>query len=382
VVVPTGMILFPGVTAPVAFEGPGAKALLAAVAATEGKRLVVAARRPDESLLPIAVEAQLVRVLKRGENTAVMLVQGLHRVRLGDQVRTQPHLVMQVREAPELRATGVEAEALTLSVKELSKKLITMHPDLPDEAVHMVDSIESASQLADAAAALGDMDLDKRLELLEQTDVTARLMALVPVLKHQIEVLKVKAEIEQQVQKGIGKNQREYVLRQRLKAIQDELGEGEEAGGDELADLKKRIEEAQLPEEAAKAAKQQLGRLETMQPGNGEYQVIRTYLEWLADLPWNKETEDRIDLGAARAQLDGDHHGLDKVKKRIVEFLAVRKLAPDKKGPILCLVGPPGVGKTSLGKSVARAMLRPSEVLPTPGGPTNSRMGPFLSRRS
>jgi len=357
VVVPQGIVLFPGVVAPIAIDGSAARQFLSQVSSNEGKRFVVGVRRADGTLLPVGVEASLVKVLRRGDAGATVIARGEQRVRLGDEIRTEPYLVMEVRDLPDVRFEGVETDALALSVRQLAKQLIAVHPELPEEAAQVIDQIPSHGALADAAAAHVEMDVADRLRLLETTDVTERLRALVPLISRQIEVLKVKSDIDSQVQKDIGKNQREYLLRQRMKAIQEELGEGED-GGEELDELAKRLDTVGLSEEAAKVAKQQLARLKGMQPGAGEYQVARTYLEWLADLPWSKQTEDKIDLAAAREVLDADHHGLAKVKKRVLEFLAVRKLAPSKKGPILCLVGPPGVGKTSLGRSIARTLGR------------------------
>ncbi len=358
VLVPQGLVLFPGVVAPITIEGAAAaRPFLSQVSASADKRFAIAARRADGSLVPVAVEATLVRVLRRGEGGATILARGERRVRLGSEVSKEPFLIMEARELEEPRTTGVETDALTQSVRQLAKQLVALHPELPDEAAQFVDQIEAPGQLADAAAAHIEMELVDRLKLLETTDVTERLRTLVPLISRQIEVMKVKTEIDTQVQKDIGKTQREYLLRQRLKAIQEELGDKED-GGEDLDELEKRLEAAGLPEEASKVVKSQLARLKQMQPGGGEYQVARTYLEWFADLPWSKSSKEHIDLAAARDVLDGDHHGLEKVKKRVLEFLAVRKLAPDKKGPILCLVGPPGVGKTSLGRSIAKTLGR------------------------
>jgi ATP-dependent Lon protease len=202
-----------------------------------------------------------------------------------------------------------------------------------------------------------ELQVDEKQDILETFDLKTRMRKVLQFLSRQLEVLKVREKINTQVQEEMGRNQREYVLRQQLKAIKEELGEIDDSGGD-LEEFKEKISAARMPAETEKVALKQYDRLKVMQPSSAEYTVTRTYLEWLVELPWARETEDKLDLGVARAILDADHYDLDKVKKRIVEYLAVRKLAPEKKGPILCLVGPPGVGKTSLGRSIARSLGR------------------------
>jgi ATP-dependent Lon protease len=364
-VAPEGLVLFPGVAASFEIHGEAGTLLVADAQKRRPPRLVVAARRPGEggataieqSLAPIATLAEIVRVMRRADKSQVVLLRGLARVELGAVVRRAPYLIMEANEAAEVTVPGVELDALEAAVRDLSKQLIALSPEIPDQAQKAVDLIEGPGALADAAAAHVDMGLEDRLRLLELVDVGERLRALIPLLGRQVEVHRVKADIESQVQKDIGRNQREYVLRQKLKAIREELGEGEGEESD-TADLEKRLASAGLTDEAQKAADQQLRRLKGMQSASPEYQVARTYLEWLADLPWQKRSEDHVDLAQARAILDEDHQGLDRVKRRIVEYLAVRKLAPSKKGPILLFVGPPGVGKTSLGRSIARTLGR------------------------
>ncbi|KAI8921049.1 Lon protease C-terminal proteolytic domain-containing protein [Powellomyces hirtus] len=221
----------------------------------------------------------------------------------------------------------------------------------------MLDST-SPGQLADLFASMIDLSMDEKLQILETTDVKTRITRTLELLTRQIQVLKISQKLQSTVESKLGKKQREFFLRQQLDAIKKELGEEEDGEEDEVADLGTRIADAKLPEEASKAAGREIRRLKRMHPSMAEYQVVRTYLEWLSELPWEKQSEDVMDIARARQQLDDDHFGLEKVKTRILEYLAVRKLKKDLKGPILCFLGPPGVGKTSLGKSLANALGR------------------------
>jgi ATP-dependent Lon protease len=230
-------------------------------------------------------------------------------------------------------------------------------PELPKEAGALVDSVTEAGHLADLITSHLELEVGEKQDVLETFDLKTRTRKVLQFLSRQLEVLKVRERINTQVQEEMGRNQREYVLRQQLKAIKEELGELDDGGGD-LDEFGEKITKAKMPEEAEKVAKKQLDRLKGMQPSSAEYTVTRTYLEWLVEIPWSISTEDHIELQEVRRCLDEDHYDLDKVKKRIVEYMAVRKLKNDKKGPILCLAGPPGVGKTSLGRSVARAIGR------------------------
>ncbi len=244
-----------------------------------------------------------------------------------------------------------------MSLRDIAKQVIQLMPELPREAGSLIDSIQAPGALADLVAANLDAPVEEKAQLLETVDVKERIRKVLRLLTRQLEILKMRERINSQIKEEMGKNQREYVLRQQLKAIKEELGEDDGDQGD-LDGLEERIAKANLPTEAEKVAKKQLKRLRNMQVGSAEYTVVRTYLDWILDLPWHVQTPDNLDIAAVRKVLDEDHYGLEKVKKRILEYLAVRKLKKDKKGPILCLIGPPGVGKTSLGRSIARALGR------------------------
>ncbi|KAJ1566864.1 hypothetical protein HK405_008109, partial [Cladochytrium tenue] len=248
-----------------------------------------------------------------------------------------------------LRAAGHEL-ASVLSQLQLPSSVL-------GQLKQMLDST-APSHLSDLFASMIDLSLEEKLQILEMTDVKQRIKRTLELLNRQIQVLKISQKLQTTVENKLGQKQREFILRQQLDAIKKELGESDDAEEDEAADLAKRIAEAKLPEEAAKAAERELRRLKRMHSGMAEFQVTRTYLEWLAEVPWSQTTDDILDITRARKQLDEDHYGLEKVKTRVIEFLAVRKLKSDLKGPILCFVGPPGVGKTSLGRSIASAMGR------------------------
>ncbi|HET6151257.1 MAG TPA: endopeptidase La, partial [Polyangia bacterium] len=286
--------------------------------------------------------------------TAVL--RGIDRRRVTGFTQERPYLLATYESLVELRKDPIEIDGLGMAVYDVSKQLIAISPDIPDETAQVLDQHKDPARLGDIVAATVDLSPEERASLLVEIDVAERLRRLLVLLQRKVELIKVKQKIDSQVREEFSKHQREAVLRQKLKAIQDELGEGEDAS--DLDAFEEKIKAASMPEEVAKTARKQLERLKQMAQSSAEYTVQRTYLEWLVELPWNKQTDDRLELEQARTILDADHYDLKQVKKRILEYLAVRKLAPGKKGPILCLAGPPGVGKTSLGKSIARSLGR------------------------
>jgi ATP-dependent Lon protease len=308
-------------------------------------------------LYGIGTAALVQKMVRVPDGTVRLLVQGLERIRVGAGVQEEPYLVAAVEPAPDVIVESRELEALTRNVQSLFGRIIGLVPYLPEELQLAAANVDEPSALCDLVASTLRLKTEERQELLELTDVDARLRRTALLLSRELEVLELGTKIQSQVQSELEQGQREFYLRQQLKAIQDELGEGDPERA-ETDELRERLAGVELPEAARKAADRELGRLERLPAAAAEYGVIRTYLEWIVDLPWDRTTEDRLDLREARRVLDEDHYDLDKVKERIVEFLAVAKLKGDVSGPILCFVGPPGVGKTSLGHSVARALGR------------------------
>ena len=308
-------------------------------------------------LYTVGSAARILKVIKLAKDSFSVILQGGSRVRLLELGMQDPYMMAKIQVLPDPPGSSPELDALVSNVKDVAKRVIKLMPELPKEASALLDSVSEPGQLADLITSNLDVQVDEKQEILEIFDIKARLRRVLQFLSRQHEVLKVREKINTQVQEEMGRNQREYVLRQQLKAIKEELGEIDETGGD-LDDFREKITAAKLPADSEKVALKQLERLKVMQPSSAEYTVTRTYLEWLVELPWSITTEDKLEIPAARDILNADHYDLEKVKKRILEYLAVRKLKTDKKGPILCLVGPPGVGKTSLGKSIARALGR------------------------
>jgi endopeptidase La len=284
-----------------------------------------------------------------------IIIEGLARVRADQVQRTGTTMRAQITAIPESSERTIEVEAHVRRIQELIEKALSLATGLSEELRGVVMNIEDPLRLAYVLATLIDMKPADKQALLEENDLVKKLEAVANALTREVSLLELKGKIESQAQQEMTDAQRQYYLRQQLKAIQQELGEGE---GNELADLRKRIEDAKLPESVHASAMREVDRLARMTAASPEYQMLRTYIDWLLDVPWAVVTEDRIDPVEARTVLDEDHYDLDKVKERIVEYLAVRKLKGDMKGPILCFVGPPGVGKTSLGQSIARAMSR------------------------
>jgi ATP-dependent Lon protease len=310
-----------------------------------------------DDLHTVGCAARVLRAHKHSSGNYSLILQGLTRIKLEDVTSTAPYLKAKVKRLDEAVLADDEADALSLSLRDIAKQVIQLMPELPREAGSLIDSIQAPGALADLVAANLDAPVEEKAALLETVDAKERIRKVLKLLTRQLEILKMRERINSQIKEEMGKNQREYVLRQQLKAIKEELGEDDGDQGD-LDGLEDRISKAQLPNEAESVAKKQIKRLRNMQVGSAEYTVVRTYLDWILDIPWHVQTPDNLDISFVRKVLDEDHYGLEKVKKRILEYLAVRKLKKDKKGPILCLLGPPGVGKTSLGRSIARSLGR------------------------
>ncbi len=357
-------VLFPGAVAP--FE-VGREKSVALVEDLEGERqpliAIFAQKDPAtddpgrEHLYPVGVAARVLKALRHSSGNYSLILQGLVRIRMERLTAEEPYLKVSVSRMVESSQDDVESEALAISLRDVAKEVIQLMPELPREAGSLIDSIQEPGQLADLVASNLDAPVDEKATLLETADVKERIRKVLRLLTRQLEILKMRERINSQIKEEMGKNQREYVLRQQLRAIKEELGEDEGEQSD-VDLLKERIAKSDLSSEARSVALKQLKRLRSMQVGSAEYTVVRTYIDWILDLPWTHATKDSMDIPQVRQVLDEDHSGLEKVKKRIVEYLAVRKLKKDKKGPILCLVGPPGVGKTSLGRSIARALGR------------------------
>jgi ATP-dependent Lon protease len=294
---------------------------------------------------------------KSEDNTTQLLVQGLSRFRVKDFIKTKPYLQVRVEHIKDKEEKGKEIDALMTNIISLFARVVELSPGLPQEIGAMAKSIQEPGTLADMVASLINATLKEKQKVLELFDVKKRLKEVTRLLNYQVEVLELGSKIQSQVKGGMDKQQREYYLHQQLKAIKEELGEKDEAAV-EIEEYKAKIKEKKLPEEAQKEAQREINRLSRMHPSSAEYTVASTYLDWLTVLPWYESTKDNLDIKKARKILDTDHFGLKKPKKRIIEYLAVRKLNPESKGPILCFVGPPGTGKTSLGMSIARALGR------------------------
>ncbi len=315
-------------------------------------------------LYNVGTAARIAQMLRMPDGTVRMVVQGLERIRVIGFTQEEPYLRASVELAPETVERSIEVEALMRNAQGLFQRMAALVPHLPEELSTLVINVEDPRHLAYVLASALRMDLSLRQEILELDSVRAKLERLISFLTRELEVLELGKKIQTQAQNEMEKGQREYILRQQMKAIQRELGEADEQAA-EATMLREKIDKARMPEEAEREARRELERLERLQPASPEYSIIKTYLDWLTGMPWRKYTEEPIDVPKAHRILDEDHYDLEKVKDRILEYLAVRKLKRERLGPeeasrepILCFVGPPGVGKTSLGQSIARAVGR------------------------
>jgi ATP-dependent Lon protease len=357
-------VFFPGGVLPLAVGRTKTIALIKDAVRDDQVIGVVTQKKAEEEdpsaadLHSMGTVARIVKLLKMGEDNYSLVVQGLARFKISEITQEQPYLKARVTPVEDLTATDdVEVEALAINLKKLAREVIELMPDLPAAATELVESITHPGHLADLIAANVDVPIDEKQQVLETIDLKSRMKLVLEILNRKREILKLSNKIDSQVKGEMSKTQREYYLRQQLKAIKEELGElGEEE--EEIDELGERIKKLGLPPDVEKVATKELNRLKSIPTASSEYTVARTYLEWIADLPWNVKSDDNLDIENARGVLMADHYGLEKIKKRILEYLAVRKLKQDMRGPILCFVGPPGVGKTSLGQSIARALNR------------------------
>jgi ATP-dependent Lon protease len=361
-------VLFPFLLSPLLVNTDRARRLIDAVLLTPHRLLVCVAVKgevgenpgPDD-LHRVGTVMRIAKMMKFPDESYRLLVQGVARVRLEGFVSESPYLVARVHRLTETGdPRSVETTALMRQIVQEFSTLVAQSPRLSDELQVLAQNVEDPSKLADLVGSNLGFDVAGKQLLLEELDVPTRLKRVLDELARERDAVKVESEIREKVQSDIGKTQRDYMLRQQLEAIRQELGEAEDSET-EVAKLRARIEAAQMPPEALAQATRELERLAQMPPAAAEHGVIRTYLEWMADLPWSEVSKDRLDPDEARRILDEDHYGLDKVKDRIVEYIAVLSLKKDLRGPILCFVGPPGTGKTSLGRSIARALGRKFE---------------------
>jgi ATP-dependent Lon protease len=359
-----GGVLFPSSTVPYEIGRAKTVALAEHVVAEDIPYVVVFPQRVasvDEPAAPDLYElgtlARVLAVEKQRKGTYAVVVEGVARVRLSSIEATTPFLQARVEPVVVPAVEDDELKALGMSLREATGKLLALLPPLPREVTTRLEALAAPGDFADFVATYLDATVEDKVELLGLVDPKARVLKLLSHITRRAEVLRMRDKINSQVKDDLDKTQREYVLRQQMKAIQEELGGGEDETND-LDELAKRITEAKLSPEALEVANKQLKRLRGMSGQSPEAGMVRTYLEWILDLPWATVAKEEPEIAAVRAVLDADHHGLEKVKKRILEYLAVRKMKGTTKGPILCLIGPPGVGKTSLGKSIAKAMGR------------------------
>ena len=363
-------VIFPHLLAPLLVNTARSKQLIDAVIATpERLMLSVSVRRPLEGspaqrdLHRTGTVLRIVKMLKFPDESYRLLVQGVARARVEEFVEGAAFFQGRVRILEETGdPSSVEAQALTRDVRDQFVSLVSESTKLSDELQVLAMNVEEPSRLADLVASNLDLDIRGKQRFLEELDVVARLRGVRDALQRAGDAIKIESEIREKVQSEMGRTQREYLLRQQLDQIRRELGEAEDEGS-EVERLRERIEAAGMPEEAREQATRELERLEQMPTAAAEHNVIRTYLEWMVELPWSRVSEDRLSVSEARRILDEDHWGLEKVKQRIVEYIAVLSLKRDLTGPILCFVGPPGTGKTSLGRSIARALGRKFERL-------------------
>ena len=358
------LVLFPGTVLPITLGRQ--RSVVAAQTAMRLSRTVGLVLQRDPGIddpIPVdlhrmGTEASLVRYLTSPDGGHHAICQGERRFRILDFLEGYPFLAARVERIPEVEATTRDIEARLLNLRNQALEVLQLLPQTPAELVNAVQSVTSAAALADLIASFMDITPQEKQEVLETVDIERRLERVSEMLAYRIEVLQLSRQISEQTKGKIDDRQREFLLREQMRTIQKELGEGEDAKAQEIAELTKKIAEAKMPSEVEEHVKRELARLDRMPEASGEYSMARTYLEWLTELPWSVESGKSIDIAEARRILDADHYGLTKIKRRILEYLAIQQLNPGGRSPILCFVGPPGVGKTSLGQSIAKATSR------------------------
>jgi ATP-dependent Lon protease len=362
ILIPTrNLVLFPGTVLPITLGRQ--RSVLAAQTAMRLSRTVGLVLQRDSNIddpIPVdlhrmGTEASLLRYLTSPDGGHHAICQGERRFRILDFLEGYPFLAARVERIPEVEATTRDIEARLLNLRNQALEVLQLLPQTPAELVNAVQSVTSAAALADLIASFMDITPQEKQEILETVDIERRLERVSEMLAYRIEVLRLSRQISEQTKGKLDDRQREFLLREQIRTIQKELGEGEDAKAQEIAELTKKIAEAKMPPEVEEHVKRELARLDRMPEASGEYSMARTYLEWLTELPWSVESGKSVDIAEARRILDADHYGLSKIKRRILEYLAIHQLNPGGRSPILCFVGPPGVGKTSLGQSIAKA---------------------------
>ena len=362
----SGAFVFPKMLFPLEVSGTSAISLIDK--AMSGDRLIGLAmlkksEEPTEGphkiedFYSVGTSVVILRMAKTADNKTQLLLQGLGRFRILELLEGEPYLVARVENLEEKEIRDLEIEALMANLVGLFDRIVKLSPFLPQEFGAMAKTVTDPGVLADIITSVINAPIEEKQKVIEMLDVKERLRHVTRLVNHQVEILELGSKIQSQVKDDMDKSQREYYLRQQLGAIRKELGETDDDKV-EIEEYREKIEKKNLPEEAKKEAERELSRLSKMHPSSAEYTVAATYLDWMTSLPWKEKTEDNLDIKKARRVLDEDHYGLEKAKRRIIEYLAVRKLKPDSKGPILCFAGPPGTGKTSLGHSIGRALGR------------------------
>jgi len=357
------IVAYPGTVTPLAIGRARSKRLLSDTSPDESTIGLVTQRNPEtdkpnfNDIYSVGTTASVLKVIRMPQGPIHIVVHGIERFKIIERIATEPYLKARIKPLNVKVKTTKKLKALMVNIRQAADRVIALSPSVPEEAAVLLENIENPSALADFLAANLSLSIPEKQQLLEELNATQRLEKISVALANQLEVLELSHKIQGRVRESIDKSQREYFLQEQLKAIQSELGKGDRQT-EELKQISKNIKKAKMPKKVEQEAFRELDRLSKIPPVSPEYSVIRTYLDWVCELPWAIQTKDRLDINKAERILNQDHYDLTKVKKRVLEFLAVRKLKPKGKSPILCFVGPPGVGKTSLGRSIARTMGR------------------------